>query len=707
MQFTGVIKRITNYKREGGIVFYVSSKDAKAKRDEYGQVRCVCKNRRFLFPSLTAEFTGKYVDGYIYVREIKPTFFNDTATITYLMKRFKGLNIKRGTIAKIVDKYGAKIFTFDRETFLNNLNTDFDELGETIDKIITELYDPRPIDVIAEYFERFEYEESVIRRIYETYGSTAVEEFKKDPYLASFNTGLSLLHADMIAFKEGFTGLDRRRIEGYIRYKLEKSENDGNTYAVGYELLEDVLNEFDERHLVYKDTVVYAVDIANVLVDSKYFVLTDDGKISFKDTYRAEDKCAKRLKDLLTSDFDKYDITDEDIKKKEEEYGITLGNSQRAAVLSSGSNNIMILTGGAGTGKTSTVRIITDLYEEKVGGTICFCAPTGRAAKRLSDSIYPRKASTIHHLLEMRPGLSEAELTYNQNNPLDADFIIVDEMSMVGVKLFECLLSAVKNGTKLMLVGDENQLPSVEAGNCLHDIIASDIVPVSRLTDIYRQGENSGIVVNSVKVLAGENIDDNYDDFEVIRADTNDEARDIVDNLFKKHYNISKPYDTQIIEPTNVAVSNTNSYAHAYVMGKRRDARRIDVGDKIMFSQNASQLAYVNGEFGIVGYIGNDLVSIISEEGVQKDISIDAFHEECRLAYSVTIHKMQGSEAETIIIHLPDGCSRMMNKKLLYTAITRAQSKVIIVSVDGSINDCINTEYKERKTRLCDMLIEN
>lgn len=704
MQFTGIIKRITNYKKEGGIIFYVSSKDASVKRDEYGQVRCVCKNRRFLFPSLTAKFTGKYIDGYVYIKEIEPTFFNSTATITYLTKRFKGLNIKRGTIAKIVDKYGAKIFTFDRETFLHHLNEDFDELGETIDKIITELFDPRPIDIIAEYFERFEYEESVIRRIYETYGSATVSEFKKDPYLASFNTGLPLLHADMIAFKEGFTGLDRKRIEGYIRYKLEKAENDGNTYVIGSELLENVLNEFDGRHVVYEDTIVHAIDIANALVDSKYFVLTNDGRISFKDTYKAEDKCAKRLKDLLTSDFDKYEITDDDIKRKEKEYGITLGDSQRAAVISSASDGVTVLTGGAGTGKTSTVRIITDLYEEKVGGTIRFCAPTGRAAKRLSDSIYPRKASTIHHMLEMRPGLSEAELTYNQSNPLNADFIIVDEMSMVDVKLFESLLSAIKNGTKLMLVGDENQLPSVGAGNVLHDIIASKIIPISRLTDIYRQSEDSGIVVNSIKVLAGESINDDYDDFEIIKTDTNNEAREVIDKLFKEYYNISKPYDTQIIEPTNVAVSNTNAYAHTYVMGRRRDARRIDVGDKIMFNQNASQLTYVNGEFGIVSYIGNDIVSIVSEEGIQKDISTDVFHEECRLAYSVTIHKMQGSEAETIIIHLPDGCSRMMNKKLLYTAITRAQSKVIIVSVDGSIDDCINTEYKERNTRLCDML---
>ncbi len=706
MQFKGVIKQITSRKTdingETGILFYVASKDAKMSRDEYGRVRCIIKNKRLLSLGLPAVYTGSVQGNCFVVNEIKPAYLGDLNTVNYLTKRFKGLNIKKSTIVKIVEAYGGKLFTYNKEELLSALNEDFDELGVTIDKIVSELYDPKPIDVLSEYLEKFDFDENVIHRIFEIYGSDAVKEIKKNPYNIILSMELPLIVADIIASKEGISGLDNRRIEGYVRNVLNKAEKNGDTFVYGTELIESVLNEFERRHIVYGNTVVNAIDIANALAESTNFILTDDGKISLKRLYRAEETIARRLKSLLSCDVDKIDVTLEMIARKEDELNITFGQSQREAIKLSGKDNVCVLTGGAGVGKTTVVKTITDIYHEKYPkNTIVFCAPTGRAAKRLQLSVTPYKASTIHHLLGMRPGFCEMEITHNQNNPLDADFIIVDESSMAEVELMSFLLNAIKNGSKLLIVGDENQLPSVGAGNFLHDVIKSGIVPVYRLTDIYRQSENSGIVQNSNNILSGNELL-STDDFIMHECDSNFEGRKTLYRLIDKEFDINDPYGVQIIEPMNKDVSDTNMYVHHKFVS---DENGLAVSDKVMFKQNASGLEFVNGEFGVVRFVSKSEMDIISEDNVKKTISSENVYENLRLAYSVTVHKMQGSEAREIIILLPDNCSQMMNKQLLYTAVTRAKDVVHLISVNGSAKDCVGKEMRIRNTRLSDMLV--
>ena len=705
MQFTGVIKQITSYKKEKGILFYIASKDARAARDEYGRVKCVA-NKRLLHQGLTARFTGDIdQSGVVYVTGVEPIFINDAFTINYLIKRLKGTGIKKSTVEKIVDAYGSKIFTFSREEFLNALNNDFDELGMSIDRIISELYDPKPIDLLSEYLEVFELEESVIRRIFETYGTASVTELKQNPYNVCLTMDIPIVVADMLAAREGFDGLDERRIEGYLRYTLNKyEERYGDTYAFGYEILEDTLNELSSRHIVYGNVQVHTIDIANVLLTSKLFTLTNDGKLSFKKLFRAEETIANRIKALMSTPIDKLTITDDDIREVEDKTGITFGNSQRAAIKLLENDPVAILTGGAGVGKTTVVKAIVDIYRDKCpGNTVTFCAPTGRAAKRLSQSVAPYTASTIHHLLEIYPGIKAEEVTRNQNNPIDADLIIVDETSMVDVVLMSYLLLAVKNGSRVLFVGDENQLPSVSAGNCLYDFIHSNVIPVYRLTDIYRQAENSGIVDNSSRVLKGEALDDKtFKDFAIYEYEDDKQARDALYELLNSVYDVKRPYDVQAIEPMNKDVSETNLYMHHKLVNDMSNT--INVGDKIMFKMNAPGLEYVNGEFGVVTSLTKSDVTILNEDGVQKTIASELLYETLTMSYSVTIHKMQGSEADMIIIYLPSNASHMMNKQLLYTAITRACKKCIIISVDGSVDDCINKESRIRRTRLLEML---
>ncbi len=707
--FKGIIRQITNINHSTsfgkGVLFYISTEKGETvrlPRNKYGQIRAVA-NKRLLFPGLTAEFSGEFHDDYFIISDIIPTFINDDHTTNYLAKRLKGTGVKKATVKKIVEMYGSKLFTFTRDELLHNLNEDFDELGVTIDKIVSEIYDPKPIDDLYDYMENFNYDEPVIRRIFEMFGTESVNELKKNPYNVFFALELPLAGADIIANHEGISGNDFRRLEGFMRYELDKmTKRHGDTYVYGHECLENVLNAFESRKIVYSDVTIHAIDIANMLNESKLFKLTDDGKISFKYLYNAEERISKRIKELLTAPVHPIEITTDDIKLKEIMLDMYFGDSQRKAI-NLLKDHVSVLTGGAGMGKTFIVKAITDLYHEKYpSGKIIFCAPTGRAAKRLSLSVAPYRACTIHHLLEMKPGASEKDLTRNQNNPIDADFIIVDEVSMVDVELLSFLLSAVKNGTRILFVGDTNQLPSVAAGDCLRDIIESGIVPVYRLDKVFRQSEDSGIITNAYRILNGEELLNDYDDFVINKYEDNESMRKAFYDYIDSEYNIKKPYECQIIEPMNKDVDNTNLHIHRTFIDNTNN--RIAVRSKVMFKHNANGLEYVNGEFGVVSYLTKDVVSILSEDGTQKVLSVDGMSEELTMAYSVTIHKMQGSEADTVIIVLPDNAANMMNKQLLYTAVTRARSKVIIFSVENSINDCIESDGVNRKTRLKGML---
>ena len=298
-------------------------------------------------------------------------------------------------------------------------------------------------------------------------------------------------------------------------------------------------------------------------------------------------------------------------------------------------------------------------------------------------------------------------------NPIEADFVIVDETSMVDIEIAAILLSAIKNGTRLLLVGDENQLPSVGAGNLLHDVIASNMFDVYKLTKNYRQSNDSSIIDNATLVKDGINPIANDNDFIIKEFYDSAEAKDYLKEIVKENYDINNPFDMQVIEPTNSECFATNKWVHNNIINKFDDAFiSIGLKDKVMFKVNKyegnedgrDEMLYANGEMGVITFIDKDEI-LVSDGKDEKVLPADAVSD-MQLSFSCTIHKSQGSENPLIVIYLPSNASNMMTRPLLYTAITRAKEKVIIISVDNALEKCVNTLGEQRKTYLLNLLKE-
>lgn len=702
MRFIGVVRTIvvknqTQY-------FNVASKRAPCRRNAYGQVECMGVNLDIAC-GLPAVFTGELKGSYVHITEVTPSFTTEKDAVNYIKKRLSAANrtVQLKTISKIVSYFGNDLFSISEKDMRTKLNEEFDELGTSIDDILYALFSPiDPYKKVREFVRALNLNDKEIESLYDDFGGDdVIRSLKRNPYPIFRALEIPIKKADLLAKQNGMDAFDQKRMVGFMENTMDMFEKEGHTYATGKSFSKKFLSTIN-RGAFYE--TVHKIHLANAMKKAKTIMITDDGFVSLKERYKEEREIAEKIHYLL----DKTDITEVNIQEIEDELGLQFSASQKSTIAGALSSTISVITGGPGSGKTTTVSGVLAAFRRKTGSNnFILCAPTGRAASRLAEST-GHKAMTIHRLLGMTPNKEGlVSLKHNQNNPIDADLIIVDETSMNDTEITYLFLSAVKKGTIVIFVGDENQLPSVGAGNCLHDIIASGVVPVFRLNEVFRQKSGSGVLTNKDRIANGL-IPEPTDDFQIFEFDSPEEAKAKLYQIVKKEYRIDDPYYFQVIEPVNEEVNKTNAYVHEHIMFPGVQFGRFHspiVGDKLMFLKNAysddemAEPLYTNGEMGVFIKEGDSSIVIKTIDDKVKRLKKTALFD-TKLSYSATVHKMQGSEAPVVAIYLPQGCNKMMYRNLLYTAVTRAKLRVVLIAVRGEIEKCVMTPAPVRNTRL-------
>jgi len=721
IKLRGVIKKITTETDDSGkTVFFIDTATPNVKREHDNTVRCRAF-RTGLIDEMPVEIEGYYDGNGINCTRCEFTWISEKSTVDYYMAltKSKQTGIGQRKIEAMVRHYGSGITHMDRNTLQASLIHTFDKWSVTaIYKFMDAIFNnTTSLIELEQFLSPYDINYETILNIYEEYKDNSVTYIKKNPYPICLQFGIRIRIADAIAYKLGIQSLSYKRLNGLIEYYLDQRSSKGHTYTHAPKLAQ-FIDRFSERS-VFK-TRVPAICVADAVISNPKVRLDAQNKtVALKYLYNAEINIATRLKRLsLVASNIKIDANK--IAEIEKKYRMQYGNDQKNAFYLLEDGGISILTGGPGTGKTSVIRGIVEYYKlENPKAIIRFVAPTGRAAKRLTESS-GYKASTIHKLVNYSPYETGNTVEYNSTNPLNADLIIVDEVSMVDVPMMEMLLLAVKDTCRVLFVGDEHQLPSVGPGNCLHDMIASGVFPVYRLTENFRQNGTGTIVDNADRILAGNLPVANDTDFRIIKCQDDTDGFETLKSVIKEYYDINDPFKTQIIEPSKKGVAGTykvNEFVHRDLVFKdEMVSSDIQPGDKVMFLRNQyvvsednaePQPLYVNGEICIVDYMDDKEIVVIDDAGEETKVVPHSAIRDMVLAYSFTIHKSQGSENPIIIIYLPESTSNMMYRSLLYTAVTRAKKVVAIIYTGDALQMCIdNTTDTVRYTRLADELIK-
>lgn len=573
-------------------------------------------------------------------------------------------------------------------------------------------------------------------KVYQAYGQDVYNIIRENPYqLADDIDGVGFRTADEIAARVGIRMDSDFRVRSGILYTLLQASGEGHTYLPETELTpraSRLLNVTPEQ--VEKQYMDLAIERKIILKQ-----LEDQTQIYAASFYYMEANTATMLKRLNVS----YDVSDAEIEQRirgiEKKSGMTLDEHQVTAVKEAVRNGLLVITGGPGTGKTTTINTIIRYFELE-GLDIFLAAPTGRAAKRMSETT-GFEARTVHRMLELNGGAEGSSgFERDESNPLEADVIIVDEMSMVDISLMCSLLKAISVGTRLILVGDVNQLPSVGPGSVLRDIIQSHACNVVMLTKIFRQASTSDIIVNAHKINHGEEValDNKSMDFFFLKRYDADVIINVVLQLIKQKlpkFVDASPYDIQVLTPMRkglLGVERLNGILQRYMNPPANDKVEKEYGstvfregDKVMQTKNNYQLAWeirtkygltvdkglgiFNGDMGIIRQINDFAEQMIIEfdEGRMVEYPYKLL-DELELAYAITIHKSQGSEYPAVVIPLLSGPMMLMNRNLLYTAVTRARKCVTLVGNEVTFQQMIqNTSQQKRYSGLCDRLKEN
>ena len=594
------------------------------------------------------------------------------------------------------------------------------------------------------FLQKYGISDAMAVRIYNTYGEGIYGVMRENPYrLAEDVGGIGFRAADEIARKAGIHMDSDYRIRSGILYALAQSMAEGNIYLPENILLERCTS------LLEVDKEGIEPQISNLAMEKKIVVkLADEKRIYAASAYYEELNCAKMLHDLNISmtQGNGWEASEEKrvqqrISMLEKTQKIRLDELQKQAVLESIRSGIMILTGGPGTGKTTTINTMIGYFAEE-GMDIFLAAPTGRAAKRMTEAT-GYEAKTIHRLLELNGASVEekrlAKFERNEENPLEADVIIIDEMSMVDIHLFQALLKAIMPGTRLVMAGDINQLPPVGPGQVLRDLIDSGCFPKVMLQKIFRQAEESDIVVNAHRIHEGKNIaldNKSRDFFFLERNDVNVIYKHMVQLIREKlpPYVNAGSYDIQVLTPMrkgSLGVETLNGILQQYL--NPPDASKEEhpygnglfrAGDKVMQIKNNYQMEWevvskygipvdkglgvFNGDMGVIREINEFSQELVVEFDECRRVAYP-FHQldEIELAYAVTIHKSQGSEYPAVIMPLLSGPRMLMNRNLLYTGVTRAKYCVTILGSRQVVGDMIANESQNRRyTSLCDRIRE-
>lgn len=689
----------------------------------------------------TIEAQGEYITHAVYGEQFKIERYkivppDDAAGI----ERYLGSGAVKGVgaalAARIVKKFGADTYRIIEEEpeRLAEIKGISDRKAR---EIAAALYEKRDAREAMSFLQKYGISNTLAFRIYEAYGARVYGILKENPYqLAEDVHGIGFKIADEIAAKIGIHTDSDFRIRSGLLYTLMLAAAEGHCYLPQSILLKKA------GELLGLEPALMEPQLGNLAMDKKLVMKMpapgeEECRVYASTYYYAELNCARMLHDLnVRAEEEQFLPAQEQgivekIDRLARELEIELDALQKKSVLESVRNGIFILSGGPGTGKTTTINVIIRYFLEE-GMDIYLAAPTGRAAKRMTEAT-GYESRTIHRMLELSGEVSgesrAARFERNEGNPLEADVIIVDEMSMVDIFLFQALLKAVMVGTRLIMVGDVNQLPSVGPGQVLQDIMNSGRFPMVVLEKIFRQAGESDIVWNAHRIHAGEELaldNKSRDFFFLERNDTNVIYKHMIQLITEKlpSYVDAQPYDIQVLTPMRkgkLGVETLNGILQRYLNPASAEKKEYTSGetlfrenDKVMQIKNNYQLEWeivsrygipidkgtgiFNGDIGIIRQINDYAHEVVVEFDEHRRVTYAyAQLDEIELAYAVTIHKSQGSEYPAVIMPLLTGPKMLFNRNLLYTGVTRAKNCVTILGSRRTVQEMVDNNYQNRR----------
>lgn len=671
----------------------------------------------------TLKVTGKWVTHPEYGEQLKVELYEKMMPkTTDALEKYLASGIIKGvgpaTASKIINKFGEETLDIiqnhpEKLTHIKGIRLDKAlRIGQAFDE-------QKGLRAVVMFFQEYGISAIYSTKIYKTFGENTIEEIKANPYkLADEVFGIGFKTADRIARSIGIDPESKYRLCSGIKYALSRAASNGHTYV-----WDTKLKEYTSALLEINIDDINSALISLILDKAVFTEKSDEGmRVYLSAFYNAEIGVCRRLIDLSSIDFSiDMDELEDNIEEFQIEENLVLAENQKVAIREALKNGVMVITGGPGTGKTTIIKSIIKIFDEE-GYEVALAAPTGRAAKRMTEAT-DFEAKTIHRLLEIGYTGAESEPVFNKTdtNPIDADAIIIDEMSMVDILLMNHLLKAIRPGTRLILVGDVDQLSSVGAGNVLKDIISGGMIKTVKLTEIFRQAEESMIIVNAHRINKGQSPYLNKKDkdfFFMPRNRGDDIVRTVVELCYKRLPNsmgFNPMKQIQVLTPTRkgvIGVNNLNMELQKILNPQSKSKNEkifrdyvFREGDRVMQvknnynlkwerqEQNIEGIGVFNGDMGIIRKIDNEeqrmMVLYEDEKIVEYDYSI---LDELEPSFAITIHKSQGSEFPVVILPLYPGPQVLMTRNLLYTAITRARDLVILVGSESTLNEMMENK---------------
>ncbi len=631
--------------------------------------------------------------------------------------------IGKTTARKIVEMFGAEALEViehepDRLLVISGLTK------KKVDAIYKKYIELIGVREVVMFFQKFGISPGAAFKAFQQFGVSTVKLVQENPYiLAERVDGINFKTADKIAEDLGLNPCSYERISAGIQFLMQQiGYLNGHTFLPRSAVVGQACQFLEVERGAVEETIAEMLLRGDLVLSN----MGDFDALYLKLYYNAEKRVAERLLEMSQLIFDeKSEEYDRLIEEVEEDTGIHLAEAQLEAVRCVFQNSAMVITGGPGTGKTTIIKTMIELMQ-RLRKRVALAAPTGRAAKRITE-LSGMEAKTIHRLLEITPGIDEvgSHFARNAQNTLDCDILIVDEMSMVDILLMDSLLDAIPRGARLVMVGDSDQLPSVGAGNVLKDIIESEVLTCIRLTEIFRQARESMIVMNAHRINHGEMpmLNDWDNDFFLVTRDDPmtlpDTIADLCARRLPKAYGLSNISQIQVLTPTRkslIGVQNLNAVLQQALnppdSGKPEKIAShciFRLGDKVMQIKNNYQMEWeridgsekglgvFNGDVGFITEIDNrnqKLSVVFDDRLVKYDFML---LDELELAYAITVHKSQGSEFDVVVMPVFETHRLLMTRNLLYTAITRAKSLVVLVGREEYVKMFVDNDNTQKR----------
>lgn len=716
-QIFGYIERLTFHNHENGFTV------AQLKQQGHADPTCVVGFMPGIQPGMSVRCQGHWKNHLVHGRQFDVVTFQVEAPADIVgIKKYLGSGLIKGIGPAYATRI-VEIFGVDTLNIIDQFPEKLEKvpgLGKKrIEKIRECWSNQKSIRDVMVFLQTYGVSPAYAQKIFKSYGDKSIAKVKDNPYhLARDIFGIGFKTADTIAQKMGIAQDSDQRIDAGIEFVLMQLSNDGHVcYPV--ELFLPIAEKTLE---IPQDRIQSRLPILQQNERIELCDILDEGKkkpfIWIRKLYISEVGITRELRRLKKGLCHLRSVdTDKAIDWAQQLLKIDLAPNQKRAVAQALTEKIQVITGGPGTGKSTITNAILSITS-KLTGNIVLAAPTGRAAKRMSE-ITGKKASTIHSLLEF--DFKNGGFKKNRESPLECDLIIIDEASMIDTQLMYSLVRALPDNARVIFVGDINQLPSVGPGNVLKDIIQSRTVPVTMLTEIFRQAQGSHIIMNAHRVNSGTfpNLSNGPDsDFFFVESD---EGEDVLNNIVKlvtqripHRYGFNPLTDIQVLTPMKrgiIGTENINQVLQKSLNPKGqpffRSGRQFQVGDKVMQIRNNYDKEVFNGDVGVIKELDEDEEQVlVTFDG--RDVIYDFSEvDELVLAYAISVHKFQGSECPCVVIPIHTSHYMMLHRNLLYTAITRGKKLVVLVGMKKAIFIAVNNDdVQKRYTSLEKMLMD-